>query len=76
MMQQRRLLLTDGNTVRSFLSRSCAEEYAAADECYISNSNYIPDSQIEYTCVSTCDTDGCNTGIRKIQTRIEIEMYL
>jgi len=47
---------------RSFLSRGCAESYAAADECFITNQDT---NGLEYTCVSSCDTNGCNTGTRE-----------
>ena len=68
------ITMIDGKKVRSFLSRSCTDDFIAADECFISDGDFTPDGQIEYTCVSTCDTDGCNTETRKAHIRYQSKL--
>ncbi|XP_076821729.1 uncharacterized protein LOC143468419 [Clavelina lepadiformis] len=52
-----------GSQIRDIVERSCTADYVAADECFVSSrgdQDVLPG--VEYTCISTCDTDGCNTG--------------
>ncbi|XP_076822875.1 uncharacterized protein LOC143469170 [Clavelina lepadiformis] len=50
----------DEEQKRNVITRSCTTDYVAADECFISSrEGDLPG--VEYTCISTCDSDGCNT---------------
>ncbi|XP_039252715.2 uncharacterized protein LOC120329976 [Styela clava] len=54
--------------VASITTRGCTSAYKAVDECSFTNiytDAPISDSSVgynEFTCYSTCDTDGCNTN--------------
>ncbi|CAK8693018.1 unnamed protein product [Clavelina lepadiformis] len=58
-------LSPDGQMLMESITRSCTPKYFAFDECFISREDYrnIPGSNFQYTCVRTCDTDNCNTGL-------------
>ena len=57
------LLFVDGEEIRSFLSKDCTDSYEVADECFITNDDEL--NEVEYTCISTCEDDGCNIHIRE-----------
>uniref|UniRef100_F6UHF9 UPAR/Ly6 domain-containing protein n=3 Tax=Ciona intestinalis TaxID=7719 RepID=F6UHF9_CIOIN len=50
--------------VRNIVTRGCAYSFTSAYECFFSKgSDSSLSTYTEYTCISTCETDGCNTGI-------------
>ena len=58
--------VVDGKSIRNVITRSCTTDYVAGDECFISSrgsDDILPG--VEYTCISTCDSDGCNAGTRE-----------
>nr|XP_026691985.1 uncharacterized protein LOC108949271 isoform X2 [Ciona intestinalis] len=52
-----------GNIIRNIVTRGCTSSFTSADECFFSKpSDSSLSNYTEYTCISTCDTNGCNTG--------------
>ncbi|XP_078489318.1 uncharacterized protein LOC100184585 [Ciona intestinalis] len=56
-------MFLDGNVIRNIVTRGCSSSFTSADECFFTKpSDSSLSTYTEYTCISTCDTNGCNTG--------------
>ena len=55
-----------GEIIKSTITRGCSLSASVGDQCFYSNpADSSLSGYIEYTCLSSCDTDNCNTGIRE-----------